>query len=103
MKVWAASMGACIGVCFSACASQENQHAPYTPNDMLYRVAPLTASTWTATAIDNTRPLSTDPNSRAAQLNAIEKQSGCKVTDSDYSGQGRQLDAQVDCGSRLRH
>ena len=98
MTVWAAWAAAWLGVSLSACALQDNSNAPHTP----YRVAPLTASTWTATAIDSTRPLSTDANSRAAQLDAIEKHSGCKVTDSDYSGQGRQLDAQVDCGSRLR-
>lgn len=109
MKVWTAWVGAWLGVSLSACALQDHPKAPHTVNTFVhttanaaFQVAPLTASTWTATAIDSKRPLSTDPNSRAAQLDAIEKHSGCKVTDSDYSGQGRQLDAQVDCGSRLR-
>jgi hypothetical protein len=40
---------------------------------------------------------------RAALLQAIEQRSGCKVTDSDYSRNGTQLDAQVDCASRLKN
>lgn len=109
MKVWATWIGAWLGVSLSACALQDHPNSPHTLNNFInstgnaaFRVEPLTASTWTATVIDSKRPLPTDANSRAAQLDAIEKHSGCKVTDSDYSGQGRQLDAQVDCGSRLR-
>jgi len=36
-------------------------------------------------------------------LLAIEQHSGCKVTDVDYSRGGMQLDAQVDCASRLKN
>ncbi len=68
-----------------------------------YLLSPLTASTWTATAVGITRPLASRSSSRAALLQAIEKISDCKVTDSDYSRQGRQLDAQVDCGSKLKN
>jgi hypothetical protein len=40
---------------------------------------------------------------RTALLTAIEQRSGCKVTDADYSRGGMQLDAQVDCASRLKN
>lgn len=60
-----------------------------------YLVSPLTASTWTVTspAGKQSLPRATTP----ALLKAVETVSGCKVTDSDYSQDGLQLDAQVDC------
>jgi hypothetical protein len=67
-----------------------------------YLINQLTASTWTATAQAPSRqPGPLKPASHAALLGAIERVSGCKVTDSDYSRQGLQLDAQVDCGRGL--
>jgi hypothetical protein len=65
-----------------------------------YLISQLTAGTWTATSpaagnIPGTRSV------RAALLQAIEKSSGCKVTDADYSRSGIQLDAQVDCAGNL--
>lgn len=62
----------------------------------------ITDSTWTARSAGS-KPLPFTSGSTAALRLAIEQASGCKVTDSDYSGQGRQFDAQVDCGSKLPH
>lgn len=67
-----------------------------------YLLSPLTAGTWTATA-PAASPISTTPSVRTALLTAIEQRSGCKVTDADYSRGGMQLDAQVDCASRLKN
>ncbi|UUZ68427.1 hypothetical protein LP416_30560 [Polaromonas sp. P2-4] len=72
-------------------------------NSESYLINQLTASTWTASATGLTRPLAGDSSNRKALLQAIEKISGCQVTDSDYSRQGMQLDAQIDCGSRLQN
>lgn len=69
-----------------------------------YLVTQLTAGTWTMTAATLTpTAIRQGPLDKARQISAIEKASGCKVTDSDYSRQGKQLDAQVDCGSRLKN
>ena len=68
-----------------------------------YLLSPLTASTWTATTKSTDRPVVNSASGKAALLQAIEKTSGCKVTDSDFSRQGLQLDAQVDCGARLKN
>ena len=62
-----------------------------------YLVTPLTAGTWTVTAKALRQPLPRTPASTAAMVKAVETASGCKVTDSDYSQDGLQLDAQVDC------
>lgn len=72
-------------------------------NSESYLINQLTASTWTASATGLTRLLAGDSSNRKALLQAIEKISGCQVTDSDYSRQGMQLDAQIDCGSRLQN
>jgi hypothetical protein len=67
-----------------------------------YLISPLTAGTWIATSPDAS-PISGTPSVRDALLQTIEKSSGCKVTDADYSRGGMQLDAQVDCASRLKN
>jgi hypothetical protein len=68
-----------------------------------YLLSPLTASTWTATPTVVDRPIVNSASSKAALIQAIEKTSGCTVTDSDLSRQGLQLDAQIDCGARLKN
>lgn len=68
-----------------------------------YLISQLTAGTWTATAPGAAREVAGSPSGRTALLQAIEQRSGCKVTDSDYSRNGWQLDAQVDCASRLKN
>lgn len=66
-----------------------------------YRVEQITASTWTATLPAAARADRRLPN--ASLVQAIEKASGCKVTDSNIGQQGAVLNAQVDCGSRLKN
>ena len=68
-----------------------------------YQLNQLTASTWTVTARGLSQPLTSSPDGKTALLRAIESASGCKVTDSDFSRQGMQLDAQVDCGGRFKN
>ena len=67
-----------------------------------YLVSALTAGTWIASS-PTAGPLPTTPSVRSALLAAIEQHSGCRVTDADYSRGGMQLDAQVDCASRLKN
>ena len=68
-----------------------------------YDIGRLTESTWTAIS----QPGAGVPNSGAAHrlavLQAIERASSCRVSDSGYSLEGRQLDAQLDCASRLKN
>ena len=59
----------------------------------------ITDSTWTARSAGS-KPLPFTSGSTAALRLAVEQASGCKVTDSDYSAQGRQFDAQVSCDSK---
>ncbi len=92
---------ACLGL--SACAAHPftDDASTHTVNlgGRTYLISQLTAGTWTAAASGLLRKtLADDAADKAALLSAIEKTSGCKVTDSDYSRQGMQLDAQVDCG-----
>lgn len=70
-------------------------------NGESYLLSPLTESTWIATATGAPKALANTPAATAAFQKAIEAASGCKVTDSDYSREGRQFDAQVDCGRKV--
>ena len=67
----------------------------------IFMVRQLTESTWTANSTGAMKPLKATNVNTALLRQAIEKTSGCKVTDSDFSRQGKQFDAQVDCGSSL--
>lgn len=69
----------------------------------LYDIGRLTESTWTAISQQRTGTSTAGPAHRIAVILAIERTSGCKVTNSDYSIEGRQLNAQVDCASRLKN
>lgn len=71
-------------------------------NGESYSLTQLTASTWTATASGPSKNVNRGAGLTAGLRQAIEKTSGCKVTDSDYSQAGRQFDAQVDCGRMSR-
>lgn len=94
-------------ICLSACTLPSSPGDPVTHQVSVdgqpYQLSQLTAGTWIATPSGVARPPESNLSSNAALLNAIEKISGCKVTASDYSRQGRQLDAQVDCGSKLKN
>jgi hypothetical protein len=97
---------AASALCLSACAlpSATSPAVQRVEIDgQTYQLGQLTNSTWIATASGIGRPMALRPSSRGALLDAIASASGCKVTDSDFSRQGLQLDAQVDCGSRLDH
>jgi hypothetical protein len=106
MKHWAGLM---LAVLMTACAMS-------TPNPGLterravvvdgksYEVGRLTESTWTAIGrpdAGSTALLSAEH--RAALIVEIERLSKCRVTDSDYAQEARQLDAQVDCNRRLQN
>lgn len=80
--------------------SPDNTAQKVELNGLNYQVEQITASTWTAS------PPAGLPNSaqqNVALVKAIEKASGCKVTDSSQAQQGTALNAQVDCGSRLKN
>jgi hypothetical protein len=90
-------LAGCAGLKASDPAAQR-----VTVEGRTYLISPLTAATWTATS-PSAGPIPPTASIRAALLQAIEQQSGCKVTDADYSPNGMQLDAQVDCASRLKN
>ena len=87
----------------SACAITPPPGGPaghrVSVNGEEYVLSQLTEATWIATSPGISKPLPASTASRHGLRRAIEKTSGCKVTDSDYSRQGQQFDAQVDCGS----
>ncbi len=66
-----------------------------------YVVRQITESTWTASAAGSSKILATTPGASASLQKAVEMVSGCRVTDSDYSRQGTQFDAQVSCAGGL--
>lgn len=94
------------GISLAGCAASRAGDAPshrVSVEGRTYLISQLTASTWTATTPGAASAVANTPSGRAALLQAIEQHSGCKVTDSDYSRSGMQLDAQIDCASRLRN
>lgn len=66
-----------------------------------YLLSPLTESTWVVSSTGVPKTLANTPAAVIAFQKAIETASGCKVTDSDYSREGKQFDAQVDCDRKL--
>ena len=66
-----------------------------------FGVRQITEGTWTASATGKEKILAQTPSAIASLRQAIERVSGCYVTDSDYSQQGTQFDAQVSCASGL--
>ncbi|MES2942995.1 MAG: hypothetical protein V4772_09030 [Pseudomonadota bacterium] len=101
------TLGAACTLLMAACTmTPQNPPLPMATMQIggeAYVINQLTASTWTASAKASNKALPTTPASQAALRDAIEKTSGCKVSDSDYSRQGMQFDAQVECGSRLKN
>lgn len=65
-----------------------------------YIVKQITEGTWTANSTGSPKALANTPAGTAALRLAVEKTSGCTVTDSDYSREGKQFDAQVNCPGR---
>lgn len=93
---------ALLNACAMGSASRGDGRQDARVDGATYVIQQLTDSTWTLTATDTLKPLPTAAAERAALLGAIEKRSGCKVTDSDYARQGMQLDAQVRCTSAVQ-
>jgi hypothetical protein len=90
----------CLGGA-AGCASRSNPGSldaiqKVTIGGQSFLVNRLTAGTWTVTAASGQSALPSG-SGKTALVEAVEKLSGCKVTDSDYSRNGTQLDAQVDC------
>ncbi|AYQ29713.1 MULTISPECIES: hypothetical protein [unclassified Polaromonas] len=96
------AMLASAGLAACALTAGDPPSHPVSVEGRTYLISQLTAGTWTATA-PGTAHVASSSSGRAALLQAIEQRSGCKVTDSDYSRNGMQLDAQVDCDSRLKN
>ena len=103
MKVLIAVGCICLSACALITAPGEPVARKVNVEGEPYLLSQLTASTWTATTPASAGPRVNNSANRVALLQAIEHTSGCKVTDSNYSRDGMQLDAQVDCGSRLRN
>ena len=103
MKVLIAAGSICLSACALITAPGEPVARKVNVEGEPYLLSQLTASTWAATTPASAGPRVNSASSRAALLLAIEHSSGCKVTDSNYSRDGLQLDAQVDCGSRLKN
>lgn len=69
-----------------------------------YEMGQLTESTWTAIGqAESTPTAGLSPEHRSAVIREIERLSKCRVTESDYLVEARQLDAQVDCARRLQN
>jgi hypothetical protein len=100
MKILVAASALCLSACAlpSATGTAEQR---VSIDGRTYQIGQLTNSTWIATPSGVGKPWAITPSSRSALLDAIARTSGCKVTDSDLSREGLQLDAQVDCGSKL--
>ena len=97
-----------VSACLSACAlsgpgGDLPDRSAAMVDGQLYDIGRLTEGTWTAISQPRANTPTAGAAHRIAVLLAIERTSGCKVTDSDYSVAGRQLNAQVDCTSRLKN
>jgi hypothetical protein len=97
-----------VSACLSACALRGPggdlpDRRTAVVDGQIYDIGRLTESTWTAISQPGASASTAAAAHRIAVLEAIEQASGCKVTDSDYSLEGRQLNAQVDCASGLKN
>ncbi|MEO5660348.1 MAG: hypothetical protein ABIQ90_11225 [Polaromonas sp.] len=101
VKLMLACASAGLGACSWLSLPGEPVAHKVTVNGENYTLKQITESTWTASATGGFQPLKATSDGTTALRHAIEKTSGCKVTDSDYSRQGMQFDAQVECGSSL--
>ncbi len=96
------SLTACTSLGLPGVASEPVAHRVNMGGES-FVLRQLTESTWTVNSSSDLNALKNTPAATAAMRQAVEKTSGCLVTDSDYSSQGRQFDAQVECpGTRAR-
>jgi len=110
MKAGAALLLAAASLGLTACASfgppevvSEPMAHSVSMNGKSFVLRQITESTWTVNAFSDLDVLTNTPAATATMRQAVEQTSGCTVTDSDYSSQGRQFDAQVEClGTRAR-
>ena len=102
MKNLIVPLCAVLGACAMIPSPGEAVAHKVSVNGETYLVSQLTASTWIATSVGVAQPLPNTAAGTAGLRQAIEKTSGCKVTDSDYSREGKQFDAQVDCDGLTR-
>lgn len=108
MKACRAWLLAVAGASLTACAPLGQPGDPAAPparrlslGGESYLVRQITESTWTVTSTASRAILGSTAVASTALRQAVEIASGCKVTDSDYSSQGRQFDAQVECPGAL--
>ena len=94
-----------VTLIMSGCSSLQDTNEPLTypvmVNGQKVMLKQITEGTWTAHSPAHLTALAGTAENVAALRQAIETTSGCKVTDSDFTRQGKQFDAQVDCGSNL--
>lgn len=95
-----ASLAALMSGCVAPASQLESPPQTVQIEGDAYRVEQITASTWSALA---PRHLPDGPQKTARLVQAIEKASSCKVTDSSYGAEGAALNAQVDCGSKIKN
>ena len=101
LKVLLAIASAGLSACALIPLPNEPVAQKISVNGETYILKQITDSTWTANPEGILKTMASTPASTAALRLAVEKTSGCKVTDSDYSRQDRQFDAQVDCVSKM--
>lgn len=87
--------------CAMLAANAEPSARKVTVSGEAYLVRQITESTWTASAAASQKIVAKTPVTTASLRQAVESVSGCRVTDSDYSRQGTQFDAQVSCAGDL--
>ena len=100
LAVGAVNLTACVSPGLSVATSDLPAHSLSMGKES-YLVRQLTESTWTVNSADSLKILNSTPEATAKLRQAVEKTSGCAVTDSDFSSQGRQFDAQVTCSGTL--
>lgn len=101
MKLLLLTAGAGLSACSLIPLPGEPVAHKVKVNGEIFILKQITESTWTANSSGSLKTLAATSASTAALREAVEKTSGCRVTDSDFSRQGKQFDAQVDCGSNL--
>ena len=100
LLVLSASLGACA---FSGPGGDLPDRRVVLVDGQRYEIGRLTESTWTAISQQGASVPNSGAAHRLAVLQAIARASGCRVSDSDYSLEGRQLNAQLDCASHLKN
>ena len=95
-----ASLAALLSACAAPRMAAESPPQTVQLDGLAYPVEQITVSTWT---VVSPPALPNGPQKTASLVKAIEKASGCKVTDSSYGRQGTALHAQVDCGNKLKN